>query len=113
MARSDNTEFPDTLHPRARAIVQQQLDAHPSNRARLRFHYGDVKTGQAWGDVETGRVGRSTGTRPIPLVVHNARSMGGGALSGSIVKIDAARKNRGGTRDVLFQHPDFHDRRND
>lgn len=113
MARSDDTHFPETLHPRARAIVQQQLDAHPANRVRLRFHYGDPQTGEAWGDVETGRVGRSTGTQKIPLVVHNARSLGGGALSGSIVKIDVARKNRGGSRDVLFQHPDFHDRRND
>lgn len=47
---------------------------------RLVFEYGDAVTGQSWGDTETGRVGRSTGSIKIPLVIANKRSTGGPAL---------------------------------
>ena len=58
---------------------------------RLCIHYGDVVTGKAWGDIETGRIGRSGGSIKIPLVIHNRRAMGGGALlDHCIVKIETA-----------------------
>ena len=52
------------------------------NRTRIVVDYGDVKTGKSWGEVYdiTGYVGRSTGGIKIPLLIHNSRSHGGGAL---------------------------------
>ena len=75
---------------------------------RVRVWYGDVETGQAWGDVETGRIGRSTGWIKIPLMIYNNRSMGGGALlDHCIVRIDRADLVNG-ERHVFYQHPNFH-----
>lgn len=107
--RNTETSYND-LTPVA---VRKVLDSHISARkngggSRLNIHYGDHESGQAWGDVESGYVGRSTGEKPIPLVVHNQRSMGGsGVLDKNIVKIESARKNRDGSRNVLWQHPRF------
>lgn len=73
---------------------------------RLRFHWGDVKTGRDWGDTYhvEGYVGRSTGTSKIPLLIWNSRSLGGGAiLDDCIVKIVTARGKR-----VLYQHSKYH-----
>jgi hypothetical protein len=75
---------------------------------RVRFHWGDTKTGKDWGDTYDvcGTIGRSTGTIKIPLLINNARSMGGGALlDDCIVKITYANKKEGG---VLYQHPKYH-----
>lgn len=72
-------------------------------RARLVIHYGNGKTGQAWDDVSSGYIGRSTGTIKIPLLVHNRRSMGGpGLLDRCIVKIERARGKR-----ILYEHPNY------
>ena len=112
MANPPNvTHFhPDTA-PQVRRVVEDQLAARKQGGGmRLRFHYGDPTTGQAWGDSETGYVGRSTGQIKIPLVVHNARSMGGGGLlDKNVVKIEGTRKDRSGNRPVLYQHPDYHE----
>lgn len=48
-----------------------------------------------------GYVGRSTGSVKVPLLVHNARSMGGGVLSAEdVVEV---RESRGGK--LLYQAP--------
>ena len=50
-------------------------------RARCAFVYGDPETGVVWDDTPLrGRIGRSTGTYKIPLVIKTRRSMGGEAL---------------------------------
>ena len=57
---------------------------------RIRVFYGDKKTGVCWNDEydTIGKVGKSTGSTKIPLLIHNSRSTGGGAiLDGSIIKI--------------------------
>jgi hypothetical protein len=75
------------------------------NRHRLLFDYGDTKTGQSWGEVNDirGHIGRSTGTVKIPLLIHNSRSIGGGAiLDHCIVKI---ADSKGGN--VVYKHPDY------
>ncbi len=65
-------------------------------RTRFKFHYGDLKTGKAWGDVEVGTVGRSTGEIKIPLLIKSRRSMGGtGLLDNCIIKIEHANKKDG------------------
>jgi hypothetical protein len=46
---------------------------------RIRIVYGDIETGKSWEechDIE-GKVGRSTGSIKIPLLIHNKRSRGG------------------------------------
>lgn len=75
-----------------------------SRTTRLRLHYGDQATGQAWGDAEVGYIGRSMGPVKVPLCIANSRSGGGGALlDHCIVKIELARG-----KSVLWQHPQYH-----
>jgi hypothetical protein len=77
------------------------------SKKRVRFHWGDTKTGKDYGDVYdvSGTVGRSTGTQKIPLLIHNSRSLGGGAiLDNCIVKITESS----GTKKVLYQHLNYH-----
>jgi len=73
---------------------------------RYRFWWGDTTTGKAW-DQEwdvLGSVGRSMGPRHIPILIHNGRSMGGGAIStGSIVRMVDTHG-----RYELYRHPKFH-----
>lgn len=86
--------------------VIQVLERARDNHTRLHISYGDRVTGRDWlEEFESyGYVGRSTGRSPIPLLVHNQRSMGGGALmSDNIVRI---RTSSGGR--VLWQHPSYH-----
>ena len=78
-----------------------------NSRKRIRLDYGDAETGKSWGEVYDieGRIGRSTGSIKIPLLVHNSRSIGGGSvLTGCIVKIEYANKKEGG---VLYEHPTY------
>ncbi len=87
-------------------VVQIIERCRLSNQAyRLTFDWGDTKTGQSWGeDLDiSGYVGKSTGKRPIPLLIHNSRSTGGGALlENCIVKISMAKGGQ-----VLWQHPNY------
>ena len=70
---------------------------------RLVIFLGDGKTGKAWGDIEEGRIGRSTGDIKIPLIIANSRSIGGpGLLDHCIVKILAAHG-----KTVIYQHPEY------
>ena len=52
------------------------------NKTRIVLDYGDVETGESWGEVYdvTGTIGRSTGQLPIPILVYNKRSYGGGSI---------------------------------
>ncbi len=66
------------------------LEICRQNKTRIVLDYGDVNTGKSWGETNdiTGYIGRSTGSIKIPILVHNKRSMGGGAiLDSSIVRI--------------------------
>ena len=53
------------------------------NNTRIVLDYGDIDTGKSWGEIHdiTGRVSRSTGEIKIPILVHNSRSWGGGAIN--------------------------------
>jgi len=63
------------------------LEGLRESQRRVTIDYGDVKTGESWGETYdiSGRIGRSTGSRKIPLLIHNARSRGGGALSDNCI----------------------------
>lgn len=52
------------------------------NGTRIILDYGDTETGESWNEVYdiTGRLGRSTGNVKIPILLHNSRSIGGGAI---------------------------------
>ncbi len=78
---------------------------------RVRLYYGDTKTGQDWNEEfdTMGTVGRSTGNIKIPLLISNARSMGGGAiLDHCIVKI--ATQQNDGKYHVVYTHPNYYTR---
>jgi len=73
---------------------------------RVRLHWGDIKTGRDWcDDLDCkGRLGRSTGSIKIPILLYNSRSMDGGhILDHCIVKI---METKGGK--VLYCHPEYH-----
>jgi len=71
---------------------------------RIRVWYGH-ENGKSWSEENDimGYIGRSTGTKKIPLLVNNSRSSGGGALlCDCIVKIVET-----GTNKTVYQHPEF------
>lgn len=89
--------------------ILEGLRQGPGRRVRIRLFYGDTDTGKDWNEENdvTGYVGRSTGNRPILLLIPNARSTGGGAiLTNRIVKLIDI-----GTGRVLWQHPHYHSAR--
>lgn len=72
---------------------------------RVRVWYGDIKTGKAWPEENDviGFIGMSTGVKPIPLLINNSRSLGGGGLLyGSILRIDRIEGKR-----TIYQHDSF------
>ena len=83
------------------------LEAIRLRGQRIRLYYGDTKTGKDWGDIYdvTGKISRSMGPCKIPILIHNSRSMGGGAiLDHCIVRIRFANRKNGGD---LYRHPKF------
>lgn len=84
----------------------KRLESIRVAETRVRFHWGDTETGRDWGDDlgVYGTIGRSTGSKPIPILLHNCRSTGGGAiLDHCIVKITRARGKQ-----VIYVHPKYH-----
>lgn len=85
--------------------IIEVLERVRANGTRITLEYGDTETGQGWGDLYdiTGTIGRSTGPVKVPLLIHNKRSMGGGAiLDNCIVSIITSR----GTG-ILYTHPTY------
>ena len=80
------THFDENTPESVKSILQSEL--HSENR--LRLFYGDVQTGKDWEEEYDvmGYIGRSTGTKPILLLINNKNSSGGPAiLTNCIVKI--------------------------
>jgi|WetSurMetagenome_2_1015567.scaffolds.fasta_scaffold245035_2 hypothetical protein len=74
---------------------------------RVKFCFGDRSTGKDWEEEHDiyGRIGNSTGTIKIPLLIFNNRSFGGGALLTScIVKITESTR----PYEVIYEHPNYH-----
>ena len=78
------------------------------DKTRVRFHWGDTKTGLDWEEVYdvSGTISRSGGMFKIPILIHNKSSSGGCAiLTDCIVRITHANKKNGG---VIYEHPSYH-----
>ena len=85
--------------------VKQVLTSCYNRKNRIRIVYGDVNTGKSYLDEYEilGYVGKSTGIKPIPLLINNSRSFGGGSiLTDIILKIVDTQ-----TKQVLFQHENY------
>lgn len=88
-------------------LLMHQMDYTIRSGRRVRIFYGH-DNGKDWHEeyAVLGRISKSRGSRysaGIPILIHNARSMGGGAiLDHCIVKlVDCATKR------VLYQHPNY------
>lgn len=90
---------------RTPSAVVDVLERCRRERVRVRVWYGDAATGRSWDEENetTGYIGRSTGMHKIPLLIHNARSTGGGGLlDHCVVKVLDIQACR-----ILWQHPQF------
>lgn len=93
--------FPDTCSAEQKNAIAY---AHSAG-VRVRIFQGDANTGESWPEEwgVTGTIGRSMGPCKIPLLICNARSMGGGGLlSDCIVAMFNTR-----TGHAIYKHPSF------
>lgn len=98
---SDQTYYSPETHP----DVRRALENARGTGNRVRIWYGDSKTGKAWDEEHdvVGRIGRSTGSKKIPLILHSERSSGGpSVLDSSIVRIDNIER-----KSTVYKHPSF------
>jgi hypothetical protein len=76
------------------------------NKIRLLLDYGDNETGKSWNEMYDilGRVGRSSGSEKVPILMFNSNSIGGSCiLDNCIVKISTSKGKQ-----ILYQHPNYH-----
>jgi hypothetical protein len=94
--------FPENTPEEVMKIVCKY---HRKNE-RLIVSYGDIDTGKDWEEqygIE-GYIGRTTGIKPIPILVYNSRSIGGPSiLTSHVVRIRLACG-----KSVLYEHPFYH-----
>lgn len=65
------------------------LERYRMSKERIRIFYG--RDGKCWNEEfdTIGRIGRSTGTYKIPLLIKSSRSLGGGSIiDNCIIRID-------------------------
>jgi hypothetical protein len=94
-----------SYHKETSDEVINVLETTRKENTRIMVEYGDVKTGQGWGDIYdvTGTIGRSTGSNKIPLFIHNVNSTGGPSiLDHCIVNIIATNGKKN-----LYSHPNY------
>jgi hypothetical protein len=94
------------FHAESPMEVIRALSAARQARTRIRIRLGDRETGKDWLEEHhvEGYVGNSTGPLKVGLLLHNRRSLGGGAiLDHCIVRIIETRTGR-----VFYQHPAYH-----
>lgn len=82
------------------------LERCRQNKTRIKIYLGNTETGEDWRETfdTTGTIGRSMGKIQVPILLHNSRSMGGGALlDHCIIKISESNGRR-----KLYEHPKYH-----
>ena len=88
--------------------VIEHLENAYRTQSRIIITYGDVATGESWGDTSMieGYIGRSTGQNKVPLLIASNRSTGGPALLDSaIIRIRTASGKRLIWKADNFQNP--------
>ncbi len=93
-----------TFDPGTPAPLMQAIIDAAQMRARMHISYGCPDSGlDALSEFEAfGRIGWSTGPMPIPLVIHNERSRGGGALqTNRIVRLHSYNH-------LWWEHPTYY-----
>lgn len=88
--------------------VIRVLDSIRGTQQRVKIYLGDKSTGRDWmeEDGKVGKIGRSSGSIKIPLLIKTINSHGGGAiLDDCIVKIVTSPLT---SMRVLYQHPKYH-----
>jgi hypothetical protein len=99
----DGTSYPTST----RETVIAWLETSRTRHQRIRIFYG--KDGKCWNEENDviGHVGRSAGTKKIPILIHSSRSMGGPAiLTDCIVRIDT--KGSDGKIVTVYKDPTTH-----
>lgn len=94
------------FHEQTPPEVARLLESLYVSRRRVRLHYGDHVTGRDWLETHdvTGTIGQSCGPQKVPLLIHNARSLGGPALlDHCIVRIRDTKTGK-----ELYRHPSYH-----
>ncbi len=83
-------------------LVVEVLETVRKNQRKVRLFYGDTQTGQSWFDEHdvVGRIGRSTGSIKVPLLIEPGEIGGPALLDQCLIRIDTPRK-------VLYQHDQF------
>lgn len=97
------------FHPRTSTTVQKALAIAFEGRQTVRLWYGDTVTGRAWAEEHDvlGKIGRSTGSVNVPLMVEAGESGGPQLLDHCIVRIDIVARGKGASR-TAYAHPSFH-----
>ena len=92
-----------TYHAETPPAVRKALDRALEHRDRIRVFYGNTKTGAAWPEEYdvTGRVGRSTGTVKVPLLLSRRSSYGGPSM------LDHCIVGIKGPRGWIYRHENF------
>lgn len=83
--------------------VVSALEAARVNGSKVRLFIGNSETGECWHDEFNvyGKVGRSMGPLKVPILIHNRRSTGGGAiLVDCIVRLIVDGRER-------YRHPGY------
>jgi len=84
--------------------VAEELERCRETKTRVCLYYG--KPGHLWGDVMTGRIGRSMGPCKIPILLRNSRSMAGeGILDDCVMGIRHANRSLHRYGLWLYRHP--------
>ena len=97
---SNHTYF----EPNTASKVANILEHYRKERKPIRLFLGNTETGQDWyeeNDV-VGYVGRSCGTKKVPLLIDPGENGGTAILCSSIVKLMDVQGN-----DVLWTHPKY------
>jgi len=96
--------YPIDYNPETPEEVKQILESRLHKDKRIRLFFGDIQTGEDWEEEfdTMGYIGKSTGWKPILILVNNKRSTGGGGiLTHCIVKITENGR-------VLYQNKNYH-----
>lgn len=84
--------------------VKRALASLRGTDTRVRLFYGNRETGKTWQEENdvTGRVSASMGPCRVPLIIHNASSMGGGAIMADCILGILAKGGR-----WIYKAPNF------